>query len=941
MGGRIATARPGGTHGRRGRFSAGLPIMTLLARINEGQTIRIPVDGYVYGGDPDLLFDIGATLSFGGVAVLGEDYTFDYEFTASGIVVTVTGLRDDLPEGIETGIVTVDVTVTTIVPGKTGFHYQNELGDWIEGSLRSESFALEREIEINSAPVGVLEAITHVGGGSPDVVADLAPFVRDGPGETVSFEPAGFSVRGVRGEIDAEGRIRILEVGRNAPESVTVDVVAVDDGGARATLRQVINLVRLSVVDAPSTLILYEGESAGPLTFRLSRAIDEDVEFSVVLDQPDDDGEVALMTGTLRAGETEVSFVPVALLEDAVLEKVGTAHLTVKAAIGAQEVRIAGMDGAGIAVQFWDKALRPSEEPYWEDGFAAGRDLFGTLFEGLETILALQPDAQYVAQATKYVGRLNLLLGLAEGTIEATASIEAYVGRMVEANALTDRDAKIAASYHANQELFAEIGLQAGKALFTVALAEGAAGFAAGLIAGLAGAASAPVWVPVLAGAAVGIGAAVLYDAYADEIKKTLGAVFSDTLPQEKYTEWYDHLSNPLLDDLTLRLGTGTEGLLAMTGAGELVLLGQGAPGLAGTAAALDGDVVLGLGGGGKVLVRGAAFGKGDLAVLQGSAILRIDSDRDGVADTELTLKGDYAGYDFVVRQTPAGTLITAKAPPAPVVLRGGVQADLLEGAGGRDSLDGQGGNDRLRGLAGDDLLRGGAGHDTLEGGAGADTMIGGAGRDLYLADGADTIIEARNGGIDTLRSAVGLVLGGNLEHLELTGAAGTGTGNALANRITGTGRANTLSGAAGADTLDGGAGADRLLGGAGDDSLSGGAGADRLTGSAGRDLLRGGAGADRFVFAGPVDSRRGAADTILDFGIGRDMIDLSGMDADTARTGDQAFRLAGSAAAHAVWLVAEAGGLLLRGDVNGDHGADFEIRFSGIDSLKAGDFLL
>lgn len=71
-----------------------------------------------------------------------------------------------------------------------------------------------------------------------------------------------------------------------------------------------------------------------------------------------------------------------------------------------------------------------------------------------------------------------------------------------------------------------------------------------------------------------------------------------------------------------------------------------------------------------------------------------------------------------------------------------------------------------------------------------------------------------------------------------------------------------SLAGAGLNDLLAGGAGADLLSGGSGDDILMDGAGADTLTG---------GAGADVFVL-----SADGAQDTITDFAMGVDRIDLS-----------------------------------------------------------------
>ena len=115
-------------------------------------------------------------------------------------------------------------------------------------------------------------------------------------------------------------------------------------------------------------------------------------------------------------------------------------------------------------------------------------------------------------------------------------------------------------------------------------------------------------------------------------------------------------------------------------------------------------------------------------------------------------------------------------------------------------------------------IITGNAGANTLDGGAGVDTLIGGAGDDTYIVDGADVIQEAAGGGVDTVIASASYTLGAELENLTLTGAAVSGTGNALNNLILGNALANVLSGGDGADTLDGGLGADTMIGGAGAD---------------------------------------------------------------------------------------------------------------------------
>jgi Ca2+-binding RTX toxin-like protein len=168
-------------------------------------------------------------------------------------------------------------------------------------------------------------------------------------------------------------------------------------------------------------------------------------------------------------------------------------------------------------------------------------------------------------------------------------------------------------------------------------------------------------------------------------------------------------------------------------------------------------------------------------------------------------------------------------------------------------------GNDSLKGGAGNDFLNGGAGNDTLEGNDGNDTY--------WVNSTADRIIE--NGtGTDTVMSTLSWTLGANLETLILSGReALNGTGNNLNNRLTGSFGNNVLSGLGGNDTLIGNGGNDQLLGGNGNDELISGAGQDTLTG---------GAGADRFNFYSSFYSRRESADTIADFQVGVDQINIS-----------------------------------------------------------------
>lgn len=172
-------------------------------------------------------------------------------------------------------------------------------------------------------------------------------------------------------------------------------------------------------------------------------------------------------------------------------------------------------------------------------------------------------------------------------------------------------------------------------------------------------------------------------------------------------------------------------------------------------------------------------------------------------------------------------------------VLIGNTVDNVLTANSGNDRIDGNAGNDTLFGGAGNDTLFGGTGNDSLDGGADNDVMYGGDGDDTYTVNSlTDVVIEAVDGGIDTVRSSVvSFTLGDNIENLVVTSSSGsTGTGNLLDNRLTGGIGSDVLLGLGGADTLIGGSGNDTLFGGSGNDSLDGGAGDDVLSGEDGDD---------------------------------------------------------------------------------------------------------
>ena len=210
-------------------------------------------------------------------------------------------------------------------------------------------------------------------------------------------------------------------------------------------------------------------------------------------------------------------------------------------------------------------------------------------------------------------------------------------------------------------------------------------------------------------------------------------------------------------------------------------------------------------------------------------------------------------------------------------------------GGGGDDHLFGNSANNKLVGNAGADTLVGGDGKDNLLGGSGADSLNGGAGADT-LAGGGGSDKLFGNAGVDTalfqIKADVSVDLqktgfqntGDGLDKLESIENVISGAGD---DALFGNGKANTLASGGGADLLRGMGSADKLNGGLGQDTLFGGAGADKINGGNGSDTLQGDRGSDIFLFA----SRFGN-DTITDFKVGVDLIDLSAIKG-VSRLGD------------------------------------------------------
>lgn len=173
---------------------------------------------------------------------------------------------------------------------------------------------------------------------------------------------------------------------------------------------------------------------------------------------------------------------------------------------------------------------------------------------------------------------------------------------------------------------------------------------------------------------------------------------------------------------------------------------------------------------------------------------------------------------------------------------------------------------------------------------------------------------------------------------------------------LRGNGGHDALFGGSGNDTLLGGSGNDRLIGDGGSDVLRGQSGSDRLFGSDGGDRLIGGAGADVFDFNLASDSDGNGIDVIAagdgasafqGAGVsGGDVIDLSGIDANEYRSGNQSFQWSDSKTAGTAYLGNSSGSTVLYGHTDNDGNEDFAVVIADGSGISAGiyennDFIL
>jgi Ca2+-binding RTX toxin-like protein len=199
------------------------------------------------------------------------------------------------------------------------------------------------------------------------------------------------------------------------------------------------------------------------------------------------------------------------------------------------------------------------------------------------------------------------------------------------------------------------------------------------------------------------------------------------------------------------------------------------------------------------------------------------DSGNDGSTNND----SDNGVVEDVIEERP----LIIRATQVADTLKGNALDNKMRGLSGDDKLRGKAGDDFISGNKGDDVLHGNKGDDTVRGRLGDDEMNGGSGDDRLIGDRGND---------------------------EIDGAAGD----------------DFIKGGAGSDILEGGKGNDELIGNGKDDIIDGGAGNDTIVGGFGDDTITTGAGKDVIVY----NRKNDATDTITDFSVKRDLLDLSEM---------------------------------------------------------------
>jgi len=196
---------------------------------------------------------------------------------------------------------------------------------------------------------------------------------------------------------------------------------------------------------------------------------------------------------------------------------------------------------------------------------------------------------------------------------------------------------------------------------------------------------------------------------------------------------------------------SGNDTLMGGLGADTLTG-GAGLDTFTGSAADLNGDLITDYQAGEIIAVQGESFTVDNVTLTQGSTIIGIDLDDDGIVDIHVTLSLDLPtllamGLTLSVVSGPDGTEVSFIPAMAGVTREGSPWGgSTLDGAGGNDLLLGQGWGNTINALAGNDVIQGGQGNAHIDGGDGQDIITAGGWNNWISGGSGNDVIDAGQG---------------------------------------------------------------------------------------------------------------------------------------------------------------------------------------------------
>lgn len=147
-------------------------------------------------------------------------------------------------------------------------------------------------------------------------------------------------------------------------------------------------------------------------------------------------------------------------------------------------------------------------------------------------------------------------------------------------------------------------------------------------------------------------------------------------------------------DVFTVLNGLVGQNDLEANGTKQEINLAGGLGTVSGTLMELNGDIITGFDAFKALIFDQINFIREQLSVFSGSAILEVDSDRDGTADSTVTLEGDFSSGDFMAVRDGSNTVVTFETFLADLKEGQAIDPDLVNGIINQDFLKGDGSTD-------------------------------------------------------------------------------------------------------------------------------------------------------------------------------------------------------------------------------------------------------